>query len=561
MSNGSVNTDLEIASQAKLLPIEEVASLLTLKNDDLIHYGPHKAKIKLESVKAILNRPLQGKLVLVTAITPTPAGEGKTTVSIGLTQALRKLKKNATVALREPSLGPCFGVKGGAAGGGYSQVLPMEDINLHFTGDIHAVTASHNLIAALLENHLYHSKQKTISVRDIFWKRVMDMNDRSLRSIITGIGQNGLTREAGFEITAASEIMAILCLAMNYDDLKTKIGNILIGLELGSKNPIFAKDLNAQGAATALLKEALLPNLVQTIENGPAFIHGGPFANIAQGTSSILATNLALRLSDYVVTEAGFGCDLGAEKFFDIVSQYGQFSPAATVIVASVKALKMHGGVKKKDLSGENVNAVLAGAPNLEKHIENAKKFNVEVIVAINKFPQDTEAELNAVAQICQNAEVSYSIIDVWGKGGDGAIQLAEQVLKCTQSENKKATSIYRWEESVETKITKIATEIYGAKDVYYYPKAKKDLELIDKCNFSSLPVCIAKTQNSLSDNPSLIGRPKDFTLSVREIIISSGAGFLVPLTGEIMRMPGLPLSPSAEQIDIDNDGRIHGLF
>lgn len=556
-------SDSEIASKAKLLHIEEVAKKIGLSRNDLSLYGDHKAKIKIDTVKKILSMPNRGKLILVSAITPTPAGEGKTTVSIGLTQGLNKIGKKAMVALREPSLGPCFGVKGGAAGGGYSQVLPMEDINLHFTGDIHAVSASHNLISSALDNYLYHGHEPHLSLRNIFWKRVMDMNDRALRQILVGLGGNGYTRETGFDITAASEIMAILCLSKNYSELKEKIGNITLGLRLADEKPFLARELNIQGAAAALLKDALLPNLVQTIENGPAFIHGGPFANIAQGANSIMATNMALRLSDYVVTEAGFGCDLGAEKFMNIVSRYGGFAPRALVLVATCRALKMHGGVNKKDLVTPNVEALKKGAQNLEKHIENAKKYGTIPVVAINRFTQDSDDELKAVQEICQRAQAECAIIDVWGKGGEGAMNLAEIVAKVVDANDTDTLPkpLYEWSEKVEDKIRTIATEVYGAKDVFYLPEAKHDLEAIYNGGFDKLPICMAKTQNSLSDNSKLLGRPRDFTMSVAKIIISSGAGFLVPLTGEIMRMPGLPKVPSANHMDIDDNGNISGLF
>ncbi len=556
-----IKSDLEIANKAKLKHIHEIASLIGLNPDDLVTYGDYKAKIKMSSVNKILKKEKTGKLILVSAITPTPAGEGKTTVSIGLAQALRKIGKNATVAIREPSLGPCFGIKGGAAGGGYSQVLPMEDINLHFTGDIHAVSASHNLISAALDNHIHHRSKNRISIRETFWKRVLDMNDRSLREVLVGLKKNGFARETGFEITAASEIMAILCLSKSYADLKDKIGNILIGQKLDKGEPFFARELNIAGAATTLLKDALLPNLVQTMEHGPALVHGGPFANIAQGANSILATKLALKMSDYVVTEAGFGFDLGAEKFFDIVSRYGEFCTSAVVLVASCRSLKMHGGVNKKNLLETNSKAIQQGAANLEKHIENAKKFGVEVIVAINKFVTDSHDEIKTITSICEKNKTAYSVVDVREQSGDGAVELAKDIVSRIDNLPCQARPLYQWESPVEDKINIVAKEIYGAENVYFHPKAKKDMDLIYKYNFNNLPICIAKTQNSLSDNPKLIGRPKGFTLSVREIIVSSGAGFLVPLTGEIMRMPGLPKVPAANNIDIDEDGNISGLF
>ncbi len=556
-------SDIEIARNAKLLHITKIAEQIGLTSDDLILFGDYKAKIKMPAIKKIFaQNTKKGKLILVTAITPTSSGEGKTTTSIGLAQALKILGKKVIVALREPSLGPVFGVKGGATGGGHSQVLPMEDINLHFTGDLHAVTAAHNLIAACIDNYLFCKNEKKLSINKISWKRVIDMNDRALRQTIIGLEENnGQPRVTGFDITAASEILAILCLSMNYSELKEKIANILIGYT-ADKLPFYVRDLNVQGAAAALLKDALLPNLVQTLENGPAFIHGGPFANIAQGANSIIATKLAMNLSDYTITEAGFGADLGAEKFLDIVSQYGNFYPSSVVIVATVRALKMHGGENKNNLELSNADAVTRGGENLEKHIENMQKFGLNPVVCINKFPTDTEDELKAIIEICKKNNVECAVSTQWADGGKGAIELAEKVLKIVDNVKEPISkTIYDWNDTVENKIEKIAKEIYGAKNVAYTTEAETDLKKIYKNSYDKLPICMAKTQNSLSDNPKLIGRPKDFTLTIREIIISSGAGFLVPLTGEIMRMPGLPKVPSAESIDIDNDGNISGLF
>lgn len=554
-------SDLEIAREYILKPIGDIASELGFGREDLIPYGDYIAKIKIDTLHKRLDQPSKGKLILVSAITPTPAGEGKTTTSIGLSQALRKLGKNTAVALREPSLGPVFGIKGGAAGGGYSQVLPMEDINLHFTGDLHAVTAANNLIAAVLDNHLHFGNEMGLDTRKLLWKRVMDMNDRTLRNTVVGLGghKNGVPRESGFDITAASEIMAILCLSMGYEDLKNKIGNILVGLTKDDQ-PVLAGQLGVHGAAASLLKQAMLPNLVQTGENGPAFIHGGPFANIAQGASSIIATNLALRSSDYVVTEAGFGFDLGAEKFFDIVSPYGKFSPQAVVLVATVRACKMHGGVRKSELGNPDPEAVKRGLENLEKHLENITKFNVPAVVAVNHFPQDTDEELAVINEMCKKAGVKYSVCRHWAMGGEGALDLAEKVISIISGKTK-ARQLYDWNMSVEEKITIVAKKIYGAQAVDFTGEARADLKTIYNFSYDKLPVCIAKTQSSLSDNPKLLGRPKDFLVTVRRILISAGAGFLVPLTGDIMRMPGLPRVPSANNIDIDTQGNISGLF
>ncbi|MBN2509117.1 MAG: formate--tetrahydrofolate ligase [Spirochaetales bacterium] len=553
--------DVQIAQEASLQHIDMIGAGIGLGEQDLIHFGPYKAKISYEAVQRILSQPKRAKLVLVSAITPTAAGEGKTTTSIGLTQGLSKIGKKSIVALREPSLGPVFGVKGGATGGGYSQVLPMEDINLHFTGDLHAVTAAHNLIAAAVDNSIHFLTKKTVSVRNVLWKRVMDMNDRSLRDIVIGLGPKNLPRESGFDITAASEVMAILCLSMNYHDLKEKIANILLGFT-EDKDPVTVGDLGIQGAVAALLKEALLPNLVQTLEGGPALIHGGPFANIAQGANSVLATNLGLRLADFCITEAGFGFDLGAEKFFDIVSPYGGFFPDCVVLVATVRALKLHGGVSKKVLNVPNAQAVARGIENLEKHLENISRFGVKAVVALNRFPGDTDDEIRIVSALCEKRGVEFALSSHWQDGGEGAKDLAEKVAAlCNGSSSPAPKTLYDWKASPEEKISTVARQIYGAEAVDYTGEARADLKLIKSLGYEGLPVCIAKTQSSLSDNPKLLGRPKDFLVTVRRIIISAGAGFLVPLTGDIMRMPGLPRVPAAEQIDIDDSGNITGLF
>ncbi len=556
-----MKTDLEIASEIELQHIDQVAGRLGLKPEDLEHYGDYKAKIKLPVVADIRKRE-RGKLILVSAITPTPAGEGKTTVSIGLSMALNKIGKKASVAIREPSLGPVFGIKGGAAGGGYSQVLPMEDINLHFTGDFHAITTANNTLSALINNHIYQGNELNIDPRRVTWKRVLDVNDRMLRDVVIGLGgkTQGIPMEEGFDITPASEIMAILCLSNDLMELKRKIGEITVGYNYDGQ-PVLVKHLGYEGAITALLKDAIKPNIVQTIEHTPAFIHGGPFANIAQGANSIIATKTALGLSDYVVTEAGFGFDLGAEKFFDIVCPYGGFCTSAAVLVATIRAIKFHGGVKLKNLSEPNPEAVKEGIVNLEKHLENTKKFGMKSIIAINKFATDTEEEINIVKDFVEGLGFDVSVVEFFTKGGEGGIDLAEKVINMIESEACKLHSLYDWKSPVKDKIFKIAHEIYGAEAVDYSAEAKKTLKIIEKNGYNDLPICIAKTQKSLSDNPSLLGRPKDFLVTVREIVISSGAGFLVPITGDIMRMPGLPKAPSAEKMDIDQDGNISGLF
>ncbi|HNX36942.1 MAG TPA: formate--tetrahydrofolate ligase [Candidatus Cloacimonadota bacterium] len=553
--------DSEIARSVKMLHINEIAAKLGLGPDDIDLYGDYKAKIRYRS---LLNLPENhnGKLILVSAITPTPAGEGKTTTVIGLAQALNRLGKKAIATIREPSLGPVFGVKGGAAGGGWSQVLPMEDINLHFTGDFHAVTAANNTLAALLDNYIYYDNELRIDPRRVSWKRVLDVNDRMLRKIVIGLGgsKQGFPREDGFDITPASEIMAILCLSNNMDELKERIGKIILGFTFDGE-PVTVAQLGFEGAIAALLKDALKPNLVQTTENTPALVHGGPFANIAQGANSILATKTALKLGEYVVTEAGFGFDLGAEKFFDLVCKYGKFCTDAVVLVATVRALKMHGGAKLKEISQPNPQAVSDGLPNLGKHLENIRKFGMKSIVAINRFATDTEEELRIISDFVVENGFDVSIVDFHAQGGAGGLDLAQHVISMVDKDVCNYHSLYDWNDSVEDKIIKVASEIYGAQKVDYTADAKADLKKIKKYGYDKLPICIAKTQKSLSDNPDLLGRPKDFLVTVREILIAGGAGFLIPITGEIMRMPGLPKHPSAEVIDIEDDGNISGLF
>ena len=550
-------TDIEIASTVKLKPITETAKKLGIDPEVIELYGKYKAKLPLDLIQPAR---MQGKhLILVSAISPTPAGEGKTTISIGLTEGLNRIGKKTTVVLREPSLGPVFGIKGGATGGGYSQVLPMEDINLHFTGDFNAIEKAHNLLAALIDNNI-QSKTSSLGLdpRTVTWKRVMDMNDRSLRHIIVGLGgtSSGIPRETGFDITAASEIMAILCLSESFMDLKERLGNIFIGYTY-DKRPLYARDLKAHGAMAALLKDAIKPNLVQTIEGNPAIIHGGPFANIAQGTNSVLATKMGLSLSDFVVTEAGFGFDLGAEKFFDIKCVKAGLNPSAVVLVATIRALKYHGGVKVENLKEENTAALRKGIENLEK----MKKFNICPIVALNKFVTDTDAEIQIVADKCKELGVPMEVAEVWAKGGEGAEKLAILAAKVAEQCVCKLKPLYEWSWDIEKKIETIAKEIYGAAAIDYTAQAKSDLKKIIALGLDKLPVCIAKTQKSLSDNPKLLGRPKDFVVTVRQIEIAAGAGFVIPITGEIMRMPGLPEKPAAENIDIDEQGHITGLF
>ncbi len=557
-------TDIEIARSAQMKRISEIAAGLGIEENDIEPYGHYKAKLS-ESLYSKLAFREDGKLILVTAINPTPAGEGKTTVSVGLADAMRKIGKKAVLALREPSLGPVFGIKGGAAGGGYAQVVPMEDINLHFTGDMHAITAANNLLCAMIDNHMQQGNELKIDQRRIMFKRCMDMNDRVLRNVIVGLGgkPNGVPREDSFNITVASEIMAILCLATDLADLKERIGNILVAYNLKGE-PVFAKELGACGAMTALLKDALKPNLVQTLENTPAFIHGGPFANIAHGCNSIRATKLALKLGDYCVTEAGFGSDLGAEKFLDIKCRYGGLTPACVVLVATIKALKYNGGVQKADLAKENMWALEKGIVNLQTHIENMHKYRIPVVVAINRFHTDTEEEVKFVEKFCADLGVEVSMCEVFAKGGNGGTDLAQKVCEtidmCADNELG-FKKLYSSEASIKEKIETIATEIYRADGVTYTPQAEKAIREIEGLGFRELPVCVAKTQYSLSDNPALLGKPKNFRITVRDAKLSSGAGFVVIYTGDIMTMPGLPKAPAALNIDCDNNGNITGLF
>jgi formate--tetrahydrofolate ligase len=554
-------TDQEIAKDIPLKHISKIAEKLGLNADDIEMYGKYKAKLPHSIIDK--NKIQKSNLILVTAISPTPAGEGKTTMSIGLSEGLNQLGKKTTVVLREPSLGPVFGIKGGATGGGYSQVLPMEDINLHFTGDFAAIEKAHNLLSAVIDNNI-QSKTNSVGLdpRTITWKRVMDMNDRSLRNIVIGLGGtgSGVPRETGFDITAASEIMAILCLSDDLENLKERLGNIFIGYTK-DRQPIYCKDLNVQGAMAALLKEAIKPNLVQTIEGNPAIIHGGPFANIAQGTNSVIATRMGLSLSDYTVTEAGFGADLGAEKFLDIKCQSAGLSPKAVVITTTIRALKYHGGADLKNLTEENVDALKNGLPNLEKHLENIKQFGITPVIAINKFITDSEAEIAVIREFAKSKNIRVALAEVWAKGGKGALELAQHIVDIVEEGSSKFAPMYSWNMSVQDKIKTIATKIYGADDVEYSSLAKRNLRTIANLGLEGLPVCIAKTQKSLSDNPALLGRPTGFTITVREIEIAAGAGFLVPITGDMMRMPGLPAHPASENINIDNDGNITGLF
>ena len=557
----SMKTDIEIAQEAQMLPITEVVKEIGLTADDLELYGKYKAKISNEYLKKIEGNK-KGKLILVTAINPTPAGEGKTTTSVGLGQAFGKLGKKAIIALREPSLGPCFGIKGGAAGGGYAQVVPMEDLNLHFTGDFHAITSANNLLAALLDNHIQQGNALRIDTRQIVWKRCLDMNDRVLRNVVVGLGSktDGFVREDHFVITVASEIMAILCLATDLEDLKDRLGKIIVAYDLDGK-PVTAKDLQAVGAMAALLKDAILPNVIQTLEHTPALVHGGPFANIAHGCNSVRATTAALSMADYVVTEAGFGADLGAEKFFDIKCRQASLSPDAVVLVATIRALKYNGGVPKTELSAENVEALEKGIVNLEKHIENLQKYKVPVVVTLNSFVTDSEAEIAFVKQFCEERGCEFAISEVWEKGGEGGIALAEKVLKTLEEKESHFEPLYPSELPLTEKIETVAKEIYGAKGVNYTAAAKKQLAKLTELGFGDLPVCMAKTQYSLSDDPALLGRPKDFDITVREAYVSAGAGFVVVLTGAVMTMPGLPKQPAAFGIDVDESGKITGLF
>ena len=554
-------SDIQIAQEAVLSEITEIAAKAGIDDRYLEQYGKYKAKVDYKILKEKADMP-DGKLILVTAISPTPAGEGKTTTSVGLADALHKLGKNVFAALREPSLGPVFGIKGGAAGGGRAQVVPMEDINLHFTGDMHAIGIANNLIAACLDNHIQQGNQLGIDVKKITWKRVVDMNDRQLRHIVDGMGgrMNGVPREDGFEITVASEIMAILCLSSNITDLKEKLASIIVGYTYDDR-PVTVRDLKIQGAAAAVLKDALKPNLVQTIEHTPVFIHGGPFANIAHGCNSIMATRMALKLADYVVTEAGFAADLGAEKFVDIKCRKAGLKPSAAVVVATVRALKYHGGVEKADLNTENLEALQKGLPNLLQHVENVTvNYGIPCVVAVNRFPTDTEAELEMVREKCRGLGVNVALSEVWGKGGEGGIQLAEEVLRLTEQDND-FHFVYEDEMSLEEKINAVASKIYRADGVEFSAAAKKQLDRIEALGFGRLPVCMAKTQYSFSDNPNLLGAPRGFRIIIKDVKVCSGAGFVVVKTGDIMTMPGLPKVPSAEKIDVDEDGRISGLF
>lgn len=555
-----MKSDIEIAQSAKMLPIVEVAKQVGLTEDDLELYGKYKAKLSLDILKK--NNKEDGKLILVTAINPTPAGEGKSTVTIGLGQALCSIGENAVIALREPSLGPVFGVKGGAAGGGHAQVVPMEDINLHFTGDMHAITATNNLLSAAIDNHIHQGNELRIDSRRIVFKRVLDMNDRALRNIVVGLGgkPNGFLREDGFTITVASEIMAILCLSKDLMDLKERFGKILVAYDLDG-NPVYCKDLKVEGAMAMLMKDAIKPNLVQTLDNTPAIIHGGPFANIAHGCNSLLATKMAMKLGDYTITEAGFGADLGAEKFFDIKCRYGNLKPDCVVVVATIRALKHHGGVGKDKLSEENVEALSKGVVNLEKQIENIQKFKVPVVVAINKFISDSDAEVEFIKNFCKEKGVEVSLTEVWEKGAEGGVDLAKKVISTIESIPTNFEVLYDENKGIVEKIETIAKEIYGADGVDFTASAKKQISEIEKLGLHKVPICVAKTQNSLSDNPSLLGRPSNFRVSVKEVKLSNGAGFIVVLTGTIMTMPGLPKVPAANNMDILEDGKIIGLF
>lgn len=556
-----MKTDIEIAQNAKLCHIKDVAAKLNISSDDLEYYGKYKAKLSDDLWDKIKDNP-DGKLVLVTAINPTPAGEGKTTTTVGLGQAFGLMGKKSVIALREPSLGPCFGIKGGAAGGGYAQVVPMEDLNLHFTGDFHAITSANNLLAAMLDNHIHQGNALNIDPNQIVWKRCLDMNDRSLRNIVIGLGRkaDGVVREDHFIITVASEIMAIFCLANDLADLKERLGRIIVAYTYDGK-PVTAKDLNAVGAMAALLKDAIKPNLIQTLENTPAIVHGGPFANIAHGCNSVRATRMALKLADIVVTEAGFGADLGAEKFFDIKCVSAGLKPSAVVLVATIRALKYNGGVAKNDLSAENLEALKRGIVNLEKHIENLQKYGVPVVVTLNRFVSDTEAELSFVKEFCESRGCDFALSEVWEKGGKGGLSLAEKVLQVLETKESHFQPLYDLSLSIKEKIETIAKEIYGAGSVSYDPAAEKAIARIEELGYKNVPVCMAKTQYSLSDDPGKLGRPEGFNINIREVYLSAGAGFVVAITGNIMTMPGLPKKPAAEGIDVTKDGFITGLF
>ena len=556
-----MKTDIEIAQAAELMPITEVAERIGIEPKDLEVYGKYKAKLSEEYIEKISKNP-EGKLILVTAINPTPAGEGKTTTTVGLGQAFDKLGKRAVITLREPSLGPCFGIKGGAAGGGYAQVVPMEDLNLHFTGDFHAITSANNLLAALLDNHIQQGNLLRIDPRQIVWKRCLDMNDRVLRNIVIGMGgkANGMVREDHFVITVASEIMAILCLASDFRDLKERLARIIVAYD-DSGNPVTAKDLQAVGAMAALLKDAMKPNLIQTLEHTPALVHGGPFANIAHGCNSVMATKAALHMADYVITEAGFGADLGAEKFFDIKCRMADLKPDAVVLVATIRALKYNGGVAKEDLSRKDMGALQAGIVNLEKHIENIHKYGVPIVVTLNAFSSDTPEEISYVRRFCEDRDCEFAISEVWEKGGEGGTALARKILDTLEHKESFFEPLYEDRLSLTEKIHVVASEIYGAGGVTYSAAAKKQLDKLQQDGFGKLPVCIAKTQYSLSDDPKLLGRPVGFEMHVREVYVSAGAGFVAALTGDVMTMPGLPKTPAAYRIDVDDEGKIVGLF
>jgi len=556
-----MKSDIEIAQQAVMKPIIHIAEKIGLSDDDIELYGKYKAKISSQALSD-LKKNKSGKLILVTAINPTPAGEGKSTVTVGLGDALNKLQKKAVIAMREPSLGPTMGIKGGAAGGGNAQVLPMEDINLHFTGDLHAITTANNALAALVDNHIHQGNECRIDQRRIVWKRAVDLNDRALRKVVIGLGGplQGVPREDGFDITVASEIMAVLCLAADITDLKKRLSQMVVAYNV-DKEPVTVGDLGVEGALTLLLKDAIKPNLVQTIEHSPAIIHGGPFANIAHGCNSVIATTTAAKLGDYVVTEAGFGADLGAEKFLNIKSRNKEINPEIVVIVATIRALKMHGGVAKQELSLENTEALKTGFANLQKHVESIQEFGLPFVVAINKFVTDTEAEIEVLKQLCEQAQIPVALTEVWEKGGDGGVELAKKVLAILEQKEQKFEHIYPLDASIEEKIHTIASKIYGAKSVEYSSKAKKQIADFEKYGWANLPICMAKTQYSLSDDPSLIGRPQGFSITIREFKPSIGAGFLVALTGDVMTMPGLPKKPAALKMDVDENGKAVGLF
>lgn len=557
----TVESDIEIAQRAEMKLITEIGRSINIEEDDLELYGRYKAKISLDLWQRIKDRP-NGKLILVSAINPTPAGEGKSTLTVGLGQAFQKLGKKTMIALREPSLGPSMGVKGGAAGGGYSQVVPMADINLHFTGDLHAITSAHNLLAALIDNHIHQGNELQLDPRRVVWKRVMDINDRALRQIVVGLGgpARGVPREDGFDITVASEVMAILCLTTGMEDLKERLGRMLIGYTY-EQRPVTVSDLGAQGAMALLLKDAIKPNLVQTLENTPALIHGGPFANIAHGCNSIIATRMALKLADYTITEAGFGVDLGAEKFFHIKSRYGGLRPDAVVVVATIRALKMHGGVSKENLNEENTAALREGFVNLLKHIETIQHFGLPFVVALNHFAADTQAEIETISRLCYEHDISMAISKVWEEGGDGGTQVVKQLLEVMEEKESQFRYLYETEQSIPEKINIIATKVYGAAGVEFTSNARKQIDLMEKWGWDKLPICMAKTQYSLSDDPKWLGRPANFTITVRELKPSLGAGFIVALTGDVMTMPGLPKNPAALNMNIDQEGRIEGLF